>query len=118
MHGAVPYGELNQWTSSADIGIVMNEPISFSYKMALPNKLFEYCMAGIPSLVSKLPAQKLVLEEFAIGELIEAYAPPEEIAGAIEKLKNKNQYSAQMKKAARHYSYENQEPEILKIFES
>ena len=50
--GVVPYRELHQWTCSADIGIVFIEPISFSYKLALPNKLFEYLYCEKPVIAS------------------------------------------------------------------
>jgi glycosyltransferase involved in cell wall biosynthesis len=112
--GMIPYKDLHKWTCSADIGVVFIEPISFSYKLALPNKLFEYCMAGIPSLVSDLPAMRDILEKDEIGMLIDVNAKPQEIAEKIEMIiKNRDKYQKKCKIAARKYSYETQAEKII-----
>src|SRR5437660_1751583 len=47
----VPYIELLEWTSSADIGLIVYSPgRSQNVQMCLPNKLFEYLMVGLPVL--------------------------------------------------------------------
>ena len=40
--------------AKADIGIVMFEATSLNYSFALPNKFFEYIMAGLPVLASNI----------------------------------------------------------------
>jgi len=57
----VPYAELLTWTASADIGLIIYSPssaqtLSPNIQMCLPNKLFEYLMAGLPILASSLDA--------------------------------------------------------------
>lgn len=103
--GNISYEELHQWTCSADIGLALIEPISFSYKLALPNKLFEYCMAGIPSLVSELPAMKQVIEKFGIGLTISPDSEPKKIAEAIKKIAQKDNYT-KFKNACANASFE------------
>ncbi len=116
--GLIPYDELHQWTCSADIGIALIEPISYSYELALPNKLFEYCMAGIPVLMSKLPAMIKIYDEFKIGEIVEPYANPEEIAIATKKImENYSYYSSQAIEASKKYNYESQIPVIKKVYQ-
>lgn len=116
--GLIPYDELLQYTASADIGTVLIEPISFSYKLALPNKLFEYCMSNLPSLISDLPAMHEIIKEYKIGKLISTDANSKEIAQALQELKeNKEEYIAECKKASQKYNYETQEEIILKILE-
>ena len=39
-------------TAACDVGVTLVEPISRSYELALPSKLFEYMMAGIPVVSS------------------------------------------------------------------
>ncbi len=52
---AVPYEELLTWTASADLGLAMNPPeYSANVRMMLPNKVFEYLMAGLPVLASPM----------------------------------------------------------------
>lgn len=112
--GIKPYEELLEWTSSADLGVVFIRPISFSYKLALPNKLFEYCMAGIPSLVTDLPAMKKIIDDYHIGKLISHKANSIEIADAIRQiLQNKQDYKNNCEKASKKLCYETQ---IDKIF--
>jgi glycosyltransferase involved in cell wall biosynthesis len=49
----VPYEELLEWAASADIGLIIYAPDhSLDVKMCLPNKLFEYMMAGLPVLAT------------------------------------------------------------------
>jgi len=50
----VPYSKMLQYTCSADLGWAVINPNSISNQFALPNKLFEYILMGLPVLVSKL----------------------------------------------------------------
>jgi len=68
--GAVNHTELLSYTAGADIGIVLIENISISYYYALPNKLFEYIMAGIPILASDLPQIKKVIDIYNVGRYV------------------------------------------------
>jgi len=118
--GAVPYNELHEWTCGADIGYCFIEPISFSYELALPNKLFEYAMAGVPSLTSSLPAIERILEKSGIGLSIPHYSGAEAIAGALiaissENLRNK--LISNCLSAAKIYSYESQEDKVLELLD-
>ena len=117
--GKVPYDRLPQWTASADIGLCFIEPVSLSYSFALPNKLFEYCMAGIPSLVSDLPAMRHVVERFPVGILVSPDASPEEIAQMLYRLlepASRAAFAACRQAAAREYCWEHQEQTVLSIF--
>ncbi|MFY7964198.1 MAG: glycosyltransferase family 4 protein [Chitinophagaceae bacterium] len=51
---AVAVNQIINFTSSADIGIFyIPTEITLSYKFSLPNKFFEYLMAGLPVIVSE-----------------------------------------------------------------
>lgn len=115
--GTIPYSELLEWTASADAGICFVEPISFSYSLALPNKLFEYAMARIPALVSDLPAMRRVIELHPFGELVAVNATPEHIALTLYKLlRNKAAYTSSADTAARIFNREAQEKTIAEIW--
>lgn len=67
---AVEPSELLRYTQSADIGICIIEPICKSYEMCLPNKFFEYNMAGIPVIANDLIEVKPILKESDSGYII------------------------------------------------
>lgn len=117
--GAVPYTRLHEITSSADIGICLFEPITLSYEYALPNKLFEYTMARIPSLVTNFPQMAEVIEEHKTGLLIEKECKPEEIRAQLELLRDRGdreEYVENCQKAAPKIAYESQKMEIKQLF--
>lgn len=51
-HPAVPPNDVLDYTSSADFGLALIQNVCLSYDFSMPNKLFEYGMAGLPCLVS------------------------------------------------------------------
>ena len=61
--------ELLSFTASADLGAVLIEPLTESLRLALPNKLFEYLIAGIPVIASPIPEMKRIVETFNVGVL-------------------------------------------------
>jgi glycosyltransferase involved in cell wall biosynthesis len=72
----VPYEELLEWTASADIGLTTLPPTySDSIRMCLPNKLFEYLMAGLPVLSSELDAVVDLLRRYDVGRVVSSLTP-------------------------------------------
>ena len=68
--GTVSQKELINYTAGGDIGLSLIENISVSYYHALPNKMFEYIMAGLPVLASDLPQMKKIIDTYQVGECI------------------------------------------------
>jgi glycosyltransferase involved in cell wall biosynthesis len=74
----VPYDELLTWTASADLGLNLLPPdYSPSIRYALPNKVFEYLMAGLPVLSTRLPAVEEVLSAYGVGQTVASMEPAE-----------------------------------------
>jgi len=72
----VPYAELLEWTASADIGLIIYEPgSSLNVQMCLPNKFFEYLMAGLPVLSSQLPAVAEIINTYGVGNVVSSLVP-------------------------------------------
>ncbi len=67
----VPYRELRRYTKSADIGIQFLENTNFNHYSASSNKLFEYIMAHVPVIGSKLPEIEAVIEGEEVGLTVE-----------------------------------------------
>jgi glycosyltransferase involved in cell wall biosynthesis len=72
---AVPPALVLEYTVDADIGLALIENTCLSYYFCLPNKLFEYAMAGVPVICSSLPEMTALVAEYGIGEVIEDTTP-------------------------------------------
>jgi len=82
----VPYAELLDWTASADIGLNVASPdYSLNVRYFLPNKLFEYLMAGLPVLTSPLEAMVDVIKTYDVGQVLPSLAPAD-IGEAINRM--------------------------------
>jgi len=64
---AVKPDEVLRHTAGADVGLVGVEKVCLSYYYSLPNKLFEYLMAGIPALMPAYPEMVRVAGTSACG---------------------------------------------------
>lgn len=67
IHPAVPHEEVVDVIRSADVGLCMIGNVSLSDYYCLPNKLFEYCFAGVPVIASDFPDIANVVKEFKLG---------------------------------------------------
>lgn len=116
-HPAVAPEGLLEYTASADCGLCLIEDSCFSYRYCLPNKLFEYIMAGLPALVSGLPELKGLVIEEGIGEVIDK-DDCEGLAEAIERFKDldRSRLRANLLRTARKYCWEEQETALAAIY--
>lgn len=109
--GALAYEDLHAYTCGADIGLCIIEPISMSYEYALPNKLFEYMMARIPTIVTDLPALHAHITTYPVGTLIGRDLAPDDIAQAVSHVRTSHVRDAMRDacEAIRDLSYEHQQ---------
>lgn len=92
----VPPEELLNITSSADVGISLLEDTCLNHRYALPNKLFEYLMAGVPVLGSKLPEMEGVLVPHQAGWVVD----PDDVAALSSTMQTLVDNPAARKQAA------------------
>ncbi len=69
--GAVEYDELRRYYGSADIGILLMEPLAENNRLALPNKFFAYLAYGLPVVVSDIPELSRFVEDFKLGVVVQ-----------------------------------------------
>ena len=84
---SVPGDQLLDWIASADIGLVTTEPVCLNNRFSLPNKIFQYAMAGVPVVASDFPDIARVVNEYALGGLCDP-EDPESIAEQIRLILN------------------------------
>jgi glycosyltransferase involved in cell wall biosynthesis len=81
----VPMTELVREAASFDIGFFALPDYSRHNRFALPNKFFEYAMAGLALCVSDLPEMTRLIEQYQMGITLASLAPAD-IADAINRL--------------------------------
>ncbi|MDP4199953.1 MAG: glycosyltransferase [Bacteroidota bacterium] len=81
--GALPSDHALALAASCDVGLVIVEPVSKSYELALPSKLFEYMMAGIPIVTNHMRHVQELFEDKPWIEFVSI--TPEAIRAGITK---------------------------------
>jgi glycosyltransferase involved in cell wall biosynthesis len=71
VHDAVAHDEVVDIAKSADVGLCLIQNVSLSDYYCLPNKLFEYCFAGIPILASNFPDILKVINQYKLGVCVD-----------------------------------------------
>jgi glycosyltransferase involved in cell wall biosynthesis len=107
--GAVNHSDLLNYTACADIGITLIENISISYYYALPNKLFEYIMVGVPVLASNLPQMKNIIDQYQVGKYVNPENEDEVVKVILEMLNNEenlNRYQSNCENASKELNWE------------
>lgn len=111
---AVPPHKVTKNLASADVGIHLGEDICLSYRLCLPNKMFEYIMARIPLLVTRLPEMERLIDTYDIGTTVDDINNSTLIK-AMKKIER--QPTEKMKKnidrAAQDLNWENEEKNLI-----
>lgn len=81
----VPMNEIAMRTNGYDLGLFLLWPKSFSYRMALPNKLFEFIQARLAVAVWPSPEMARFVREEGVGLVSDAYTV-ESMAGMLNAL--------------------------------
>jgi len=118
--GMIPPHQLPALTKLAYIGFNVSENVGLSYYLSLNNKFFDYTQSHLPSLINPYPEYKQLLLEFQVGLLTE---PTVEsiIEQASELLNNPSLYQelkSQCIAASEKWTWEQETPKLLSIFES
>jgi glycosyltransferase involved in cell wall biosynthesis len=80
--GPVPPGEAVESIRGAAVGLALIQPACLSYELSLPNKLFEYVLAGVPVLAADLPVIGDFVREHEVG-LVARGEDPGDVAAKL-----------------------------------
>ncbi|MGB6035325.1 MAG: glycosyltransferase [Cryomorphaceae bacterium] len=81
----MPYEDMMRYTSVADLGFSLDKSGNLNYLFSLPNKIFDYAMAGLPMVTSDLPEVATFVRENEIG-IVLSEVSPKEISSQVNKL--------------------------------
>ncbi|CDZ99241.1 D-inositol-3-phosphate glycosyltransferase [Jeotgalicoccus saudimassiliensis] len=115
----VPYKDLRRYTKAADIGIQFLENTNFNHYSASSNKLFEYIMAHVPVIGSRLPEIERVIEEESVGLTVKE-GNVEELTAALQKMisddKLRMEFKDNTKSAKEKYNWEQEKGIITDLY--
>ena len=116
-HDAVAPDTILEYTSSADIGVCIEENLCKSWNLGLPNKMFEYYMVGLPIVVSGLFELKRFVVDNNTGYVIEDIFNIEEFNPLFrEIIKTYKDKSKNIEKVREIYNWQNQEKKLLEVY--
>jgi glycogen synthase len=81
-----------------EVGLIINRPVTLNDELVLPNKLFEYLMAGLAVVVPRLPALEPVVDGVGL-----TFTPgdPHALAAVLSKLAEDREGLQEMREEAR-----------------
>lgn len=114
-HPQVPASKVLHYTKQADIGLVMYENTSRNNYLSTPNKVFEYMLAGIPTIASNHPGKRYVVEEEETGICTDEN--PEAIARVIlEIMNNYEKYVKNCQQKSKYYTWEYEKRKLQDLY--
>ena len=96
----LPPDGLAQGLRGFDVGVVFDRPDTRNSELSLPNKLFDYLMAGLAVVAPRLPALAPLIEGAGVGVTFEP-GNPAALAGALEGLAGDPERLRRLRRAAR-----------------
>lgn len=81
----VPMAELVEAAGDADIGVIPYLPVCLNNEFCLPNKIFEYMMAGLAVVGSDLPELRRIILGHDVGLIYDPYSS-KDLARALNEL--------------------------------
>ena len=118
--GPVPNQDLINWTASADLGVCCIVGTSPSYFHSLPNKLFEYLMAGVPVIASDFPGMGGITRQADVGEVCDPQDPGSIASAVLRVLEDpqaRERYERNAKAAVERYNWAVEAERLAGIYE-
>lgn len=116
--GLIPHQELKNYTLKAKIGLSLEEDLGENYRVATPNKVFDYIQALVPVIISDLPGLKSIVETYEVGCILKDRTP-QKLAKLIQNMENQEVYrllQVNCFQAAQNLCWENQEIKLLNLY--
>ncbi|MBN8193762.1 glycosyltransferase [Bacillus sp. NTK074B] len=114
-HPQVPSAYVLGYTKEADIGLVMYRNTSKNNYISTPNKIFEYMIAGIPTISSDHPGKSYIINKENTG--ICSDETPDAIASSIKMvIKNYDYYQNNCKVNFHKYTWQVEKEKLVNLY--
>ncbi len=111
--------QLRSVTKKAHLGVSLEMNTNLNYYYALPNKLFDYMQAGIPTLVSGFPEMRSIVEKYGTGLVVDPSDTPE-IKRLIGFMLNdgprRQEWAINIRRAAEELTWENEQKKLFNLY--
>ena len=117
----VPFHQLHSYTCSADLGLCLIKGTGKSFYYSLPNKLFEYMMAGLPILASNFPEMQRIVRETRTGATVDPtniVAIREQITAFLDNAEQREACAKASLQAAQRYNWEREAAQLTQLYET
>jgi glycosyltransferase involved in cell wall biosynthesis len=117
----VDSNELTSFISSADLGVVIYRNNCRNNYYCAPNKLFDYCMAGLPMIGCDFPPLRSFQEQYGIIRLFDPENPTSIAKTVNEYLRDKPAYAQAKRRiqdVASKYNWENECTKLINIYDA
>jgi len=115
--GMVSPDQLTAYTAAADAGLLLMESTALNNYLALPQKLFQYIMAGTPPIVTDLPELGRVVADDNLGLVLKSCSTNEDAKAICDFLRKELVRSAQnCHKVKSKYSWELEGKKLMDIY--
>jgi len=118
-HTSVSPDEVVQRVSKYDVGFYSLSPLNFNQLVALPNKFFDYIMAGLPVCIGPSLSMAEIVRQYGCGVIAESFTPID-LATALNRT-SAEQWVAMReaaKLASEHLNAENEMKKMLTLYET
>lgn len=114
--GAIPAAEVIPRLAQCHVSTVLIEPLSRSYRLTAPNKLFDSMAAGTPVVASDMRTIAEITRETGIGHICEV-SDPADIARAIrEVVSDLAALRANARAAAARYNWDAERSRLIELY--
>lgn len=112
--GKIPYLNMLAYTACCDIGWLMIKSVGISNQFALPNKLFEYTLMGLPVVASKLPNIEPIIKKNNFGLCVNEKDANQQLQASKQINENYENYKFVSQKTLSSYIWERQHDLFIK----
>jgi glycosyltransferase involved in cell wall biosynthesis len=119
--GYIATDHLISATACADLGIALFEPTSINYAYALPNKFFEYIMAGIPILASNIDTFQAYINEYKVGLTVDPFdigKIADTINFMVSDIERLDEWRKNAREASQKLNWEKEAKKMNRIYEN
>ena len=113
---AVPFDQVVAYTSGADVGVSLTDASCLNHIYSLPNKIFEYIVAGVPMLVSDFPEMGKLIDDYQCG-----WKVPVDAEAVIQKIEEMSRQELEEKKRSvlkcrTSFVWKNEAKKLLEVY--